>query len=141
MLGPVIRMRDYRPCEQQANSPVSKAILPTSPPSLTSLGIKSFLVARAGCRRSLKSIHAALPSINSGLQTGSPRALEDFAKLNRQSNSANTRMARNQMPRSVSNSANRRNLKSLMAVDRFSRASFNLRTVGCSDGTIQRIAA
>jgi len=124
--------------------PVSKAILPASPPSFTSFGMNAFkcvLKHNVGCLNSWKSTHAASPSTNSGLHAGSPIALEAFAKLNKQSSSANTLTVRSHIARSASNSANRRYLKALMAVLRFSRASLRRRIVGWRGPTSHRIAA
>ena len=120
--------------------PVKSAILPTFPPNFTSFGIKSLFVlsAIAGWRSSSKSTHAVSPSTNCGRQAGSPRALEDLARLKRQSSSAMTRIARSQMLRSLSNSANKRNLKSLMLALRLSRASLSCRIVPTRAGTVQR---
>lgn len=120
---------------------MSNAIFPTSPPNFTSLGMNDLrfaLTLKVGCLNSWKSTHAASPSTNSGLHDGSPMAVEAFAKLNKQSNSAKTLMTRSQTARSVSNSANKRNLKALIAALRFSRASFSSRTLLCSDRTTHR---
>lgn len=109
-------------------APVNRIILPTSPPSLTSLGMKfSKLVDihNVGCRSSSKSITASSPSTKIGLHAGSPKAPDDFAKLNKQSSSAKTRIARSHKARSESNSAYMRNLKAFIAAVRFSWASFN----------------
>lgn len=122
--------------------PVNRAMLPVSPPNLMSLGMKDLRLAfrhNVGCLSSLKSTQAAFPSTKTGLQEGSPIAFEALAKQNRQSSSANTLTARNQIDLSVSNSAKRRNLKALMAALRFSRASFRARTVGCIEPTSQRV--
>lgn len=118
---------------------------PLSPPSLMLFGMKSplslSLTQRAGCLSSSNSISALSPSTNSGLHMGSPRATEDLAKENRQSSSDETRTARNQTLRSVSNSAYSRFLKVLIACFRFSLASFRLRTSFASAGTFQRMTA
>jgi hypothetical protein len=126
--------------ESRSYEPVKSAILPTSPPNFTLFGMKSLFVlsAIAGCRSSSKSSHATSPSTKCGRQAGSPRALEDLARLKRQSSSAITRIARSQRLRSLSNSANRRNLKSLMLALRLSRASLSCRTVLVKEGTVQR---
>jgi hypothetical protein len=123
--------------------PVKSEILPTVPPNFTSFGIKSLFVLRAiaGWRSSSNSTHAISPSTNCGRQAGSPNALEDLARLKRQSSSAMTRMARSQTLRSLSNSANKRNLKSLMLALRRSRASLSCRIVLLRAGTVQRETA
>lgn len=124
--------------------PVSNTIFPTSPPSLTSFGIKFFnvvLMQRVGCLSSWKSSTASSPSTKVGLQDGSPSAADDFAKLNRQSSSAKTLIARSHRARSTSNSLYSRNLKALMAAVRFSWASFNCRTRFCRDPTTKRFLA
>lgn len=131
--------------ESYVDAPVSKAILPTAPPSLTSFGIKSpfrpVLAHSAGCLSSSKSIQAESPLTSSGLQDGSPSAAEAFARLKRQSSSARTLTARNHTLLSASNSAKSLDLNSFMAVLRFSRASLSFRMIGSSDGTTHRTAA
>ena len=120
------------------------ATLPTPPPSLTSLGMKfSDLRQSAGCRSSSKSIlaHSLSVYMNVGRQAGSPIARELFARLNKQSNSARVRIALSQTSRSLSNSANSRNLKFLIAMFRLSRASFIWRIGWASAGTCHRDAA
>lgn len=123
--------------------PVKSEILPTVPPNFTSFGMKSLFVLRAmaGWRSSSNSTHAISPSTNCGRQAGSPKALEDLARLKRQSSSAMTRIARSQTLRSLSNSANKRNLKSLMLALRRSRASLSCRIVLVREGTVQRVTA
>ena len=124
--------------------PVSSTVFGASPPSFTSLGMNGFSFVfrhNVGCRRSWKSITASSPSTNVGRHDGSPSAADDFAKLNRQSSSANTRTARSHSARSLSNSAYRRNLKALIAAVRFSCASFSLRTRFWNEPTTKRFLA
>lgn len=146
MFGPIGAVLQYLRSRGRGvlNPPVNRAIFPTSPPNCTSLGMKFFrLVAKhsVGCLSSSKSNHAESPSTSSGRQEGSPIAVEALARLKRQSSSANTLIARSQVARSMSNSAKRRNLKALMAVLRFSRASLSCRTLLCRDPTTYRVFA
>lgn len=136
---------EHRVCvKHSADVPVRSAILPMSPPNLTLFGMKSCfkdpLAHNAGCLKSSKSINASSPSTSSGLHAGSPSALDAFAKLNRQSSSASTRIARSHTLRSRSNSAYSLFLNSLIAVLRFSRASLSFRMVPCRAGTMKRLA-
>ena len=102
---------------------------------------KDVLKHNVGCLSSWKSTQAELPSTNSGRHAGSPIAADDFARLNRQSSSAKTRIARNHNALSASNSLYTWTLYALITVLRVSRASLSCRIFFCREPTTHRFLA